>query len=484
MWATQALDPFHDVPVRAVGLPDHDSTRTVTEIITKSFSLSAPGGSGNWDAVISFQPFDSIHVLSPGEMNYAIAKSYCSTTTVNDTSNTVTAFGGNIPASASTLNVGSLTCLSWSSAGSPRSFFPDGTTTWTPPTASTALSPLTASNALDIGTRYRVVAAGFEVINTTAELYKQGTTTVVRVPARWRQRIGFFTHNNSATVQLWSKTTASNVSGPIFPASQRICDSPPVTISDALVQGGVQWEAKDGAYVVCTFDPNQNPIRAVSGSHLAMATNYDDDDIADTGGVGTIAYNTMGEQTDAYVYTAGTSQSLTPSQHYFLHENAFDISACYLSGLSTQSTFPVVVKWTVEIAPRTSDHTYGVFAPIAGPSPDYDALALATYQEVARRMPPGVPQNENPLGEWFSTVCGLASQVLPIVAPFLSPVGAAAATVGGALAGRAAKAIEKKVEKKIEKKVLPAASAAAAKPQTLSKAKQVQSLKFKKIAKR
>lgn len=112
--------------------------------------------------------------------------------------------------------------------------------------ANVTFGQLDISNYL-IG-KSRIVGGGFEVVNTTAPLYRQGLVTVYRAP-----------QVNAETVVNVSFGTTPAVSV-AFPA--RSLALPPSNAQQAFVlPGSKQWPAERGCYNVFTQTDIENPFQ-------------------------------------------------------------------------------------------------------------------------------------------------------------------------------------------------------------------------------
>jgi len=96
----------------------------------------------------------------------------------------------------------------------------------------------------------------------------------------------------------------------------------------------------------------------------------------------------------------------------------------YFTGLNKQSTIQLTVNYYVERYPSPSDQDLVV---LASPSPGYDPCALELYSRTISKMPVGVPQGLNPLGEWFKevlqAVTRFSTPILKVIKPALGPIG-------------------------------------------------------------
>jgi len=139
-------------------------------------------------------------------------------------------------------------------------------------------------------------------------------------------------------------------------------------------------------------------------------------------------YNVSCPPTGGIAITTGSSSST----YTVFGNNVWndqDMCGAYFTGLNQNDVLTVNYNIYIERFPALSDLNLIV---LATPSPAYDAVAMQVYSDVSRRMPTGVPQAENGLGDWFkgiiSTVADVAGTILPMI-PHPK------AQIGGAIAG-------------------------------------------------
>jgi hypothetical protein len=383
-WLINSLDPFHDVDVPAAGYPDIESAATVVQCVKYSTTISAPAGltTTNWDAHFAMLPN-----LYPGTVGTAGGGANTGTTGAGGLGHNYSSPGIFVPANY-------LGGLVWGTNNV-------GGYTWDRQTSATTIA---TANNLAIGNltpyslvsgKYRIVGMGFEVHNTTADIYKQGSVTVYRQPVTPTTAvIGF-----STGTQFYGDRMVNTVR------------QPPALLSDAmLLYGSKTWEAKDGVYVVSKMNNTSNPL--VTPNDLAVAY------ICPDRGVGH-------EQTtsgNSIVLPDWSVASTTANTSYYgsaSNDNVspYDISGAYFTGLSAASTLTVDVRWYIERCP-TADEAQLVV--LATPSPCYDPHAILIYSHAMCGLPPGVPVGENPLGEWFAKVLRGVASVAPAIGTALN----------------------------------------------------------------
>jgi hypothetical protein len=405
-WLIAAIDPFHDSDLALAGYPDVLTSNTVVQLIKQQVQISVPGLTGggavangaNWDCSICLFPSA---VTSP--LNNATTVASNGTVT---SSNTTTG-----------TDVGGLVAV----AG------PQGAQLW--PDAGNAYTPNGAYTFLDahnyVKGQGRIISMGFEVVNTTAELYKQGQVTAWRMPGKF------------TPTSIYSQTAV----GPpaIFSQTTGLCQRlPPSTVAKAqLLYGSRSWAAEEGAYVVCRQNTDSNPASIPSFQYLM----YTADDVSS-------------ENTATFVTGPGPAVLAAPTQ-FSDYYAPFDLSGVTFTGLSYTTSLTVNVRWFIERIPGPSEPDLVV---MATPSAPYDPLALELYTQCLRDMPPGVMLKENPLGEWFrEALQGVAEWAPKIgsalggIIPGAGAIGSGLGGVAGVTAGFIPKAVKKQVKKQVQR---------------------------------
>jgi len=383
----KALDPFHDFEVRLDGIPDENTSRVVIQEVTLSQTISVPTGiTGNWDAHIFTLP-------ELATLNTAVGANLLGTGTIT--------LSGNQPASglfpAGLVNV---MCV------------PSGGIT-TPTGASYGSNSV--SLPFDFSAYFsgqkRLIALAFEVHDTSAELYKQGTITVYRLPQTKDisniAPFGGLTGSSSSQLAVLSRLPPSNLA------------------SALLLTGSRQWEMKDGAYVVAVQDVKNNMLTgSVFASHVFTAGDP-------TNSGESVLWQPPNYGTTTVAITAPTGTAYWNPQPFEIKPVPFHTAGCYCTGLNNNSTFTVTARAIFESAP-TPDNTQLVV--LAQPSPDYDPVALELYKAAASKLPVGVPVGENASGDFWDKVLSAIESAAPMVGGLFGPIGGAL----GGLAGKAA----------------------------------------------
>lgn len=356
-WITAALDPFHDDPLYVRGIPDGCGRNTILQRVEQSITIAAPAGvAGNWDCHVFNLPVLTTTtaptiagVATDG--TYMFAKENAATT-------------ANIPIAPVVITTG-----------------PSGSTML--PVAAGAFAPANVEYNYvtpNVGPgdfpQQRFVAGGFEVTNTTAEIYRQGLCTAYRQPVDFsRGRVQF---------QVGA--------GPIrFNDSSIVAPSPPASVAECLyLPGTTQWPAAEGGYSVITFAPEEEKFTQSTGSPILFKKNLN-----------TFAPACIGFGLFENVDPTATQES------FFTKPTHQNISGQYYTGLSNQSTLQVNVVYYLEYAPSASESSYAI---IAKPSPTYDSNSFTLYSEATSHMPVCYPVGMNARGDvWRKIVGTLAS---------------------------------------------------------------------------
>jgi len=441
-WLVAALDPFHDSEVVLAGLPDRLTDGTVVQKITKSFNVSAPAGTvGSWTAHVFTLPDLQRSALAAFDNVAGTFTTFGHTDSVGPTAGPITNVTNCFDASsAKNLTLGTCNCIAWPTdvATATDALYPNGTqllTTWTTnaPVA-TSVSPLDGIEADPIS-RMRVISAGFEVVNTTPALYRSGLCTVSRLPST-RRSVPIPSVYHAGVISC--SDFGASMCGTLSPCSFTCCSGPPSSISEALsYSGSRQWDASRGCYCVERFNHDENDLNLVFRQQVAFANTWGERDISGATEIQPIGYCTVSQAFSGNT-SLGQSGFLSSVRSSFGLSVPKTVSSAILSGLSLQTTFTVTYVAYLEIAPHLRDPRFGQLTYSVTPSADFDEKALIIYEEIMQRMPAGVPQDQNPDGEFWEGVKDIAESFgIPrammdaggrVFDYFMGPKAAAAAT--------------------------------------------------------
>nr|WRQ64890.1 hypothetical protein [Sobelivirales sp.] len=394
-WFTLATDPFHDYNHHVAGYPDADSSRTIVSCYQYAIDIAKPAGAaGNWDAHIFSLPLSRPETFA----QYA--------STANE--DTVQLTAGTKPAFA-VMNV--------IAADAGQLLFPT-TALWAP--TNLAVTPLDTFAATLSGMS-RLIGYGFEVVNTTAELNKQGVVTCYRMPQ--------MAHSDHKLL-----TNVAGTAGYQIPTVRY--RSPPSTVAEAMILGGsTQWAASDGCYCVVPLSNVSNPLKPASQQATMFATK---------GGIVTGEHVIHSDF--ATLGAANAMPVLSPADFVTQKHSPFCTSGAMFTGLSNSTTLRVKVKLYVERAPTFSEPDLAV---LASPSATYDPKILNLYSSVIGLLPVAVPVGENTAGDWWRRILTAIAAVAPMVGSLIAP--GSGTLIGTAVSGLA-KAVHEVIPEKVSKK--------------------------------
>lgn len=376
-WLTVALDPFHDYQVNLEGYPDSNSGLSTVQMFTRTVTISKPAAAaGNWDSLVVAFP-----ICSGGSAIPALAFQEGELQTA----------GNNIQY-ASTDGTEGLYPITIFSADAGEDLLPPITSVWAP--TNYAVTGVNNQASTLSGNPGRMVAQGIEVHNTTSQLYRSGTVTVGRL-----------SNNLGESFMNWfdTDTAVATVAVPTI-----FMSSPPAASSHAITMpNSRQWEAARGAYLINTLSSLSNPVERKKCCALFCNSSGNDS-------------------------TAASGLSVCPKTATFLagqemQFNSMNSSYAYFTGLANESTLTVTVKSYFEYFPTTSD----ALAHTATPSAPFDHVALSMYAQAVNSLPPAVPVDFNPKGEWFKMVGTALSAALPKIGMSLESVMPGASVVTG-----------------------------------------------------
>lgn len=374
-WLIAALDPFHDTKINCDGYPDRSSGNSIVQIIKRTATITVPPdfAVGNWNA-----SFVLDNDMIPAN-NRLFQHAYQILHTEDQTA---------------ILPTGGLTYV------------------LTPGNSIDLYTSATQNHVgyLSLGedyqqSRFRVIGMGFEVANTTAEIYKQGAVCV------WEQ-------TGSGIAPTTMQQLPVDAQYPV-PVSIDASTRPPPTISQALLLGGAQqWAAAEGVYCVSTMSNMDNPARYADYAQRGMYVNETEHR----------EYSPMWTRPAATAelpppggtinipFPGGEARSFTIGQHRL---TPFNPKGAYFTGLSYQTTLTVNVNYIIETFPTS----LSPLITLATPSPCLDPRALEIYSHVVCRLPPGVRFADNGLGDFF---LGIVDTIADIVTTIGRPLVAVA----------------------------------------------------------
>lgn len=389
-WLVLSLDPFHDLDHTAAGYPDADSTHTVVSCFQSAVDVSKPANitTATWDAHVYTMPFSNADGGNVGMLP------------------------ADIPASASqaTRNIAGVNrpynFVNVLTNDSGQSLYPVTDAEEIAATLTqSAYNP--AGTALN-GTASRIIGMAIEIVDTTADVYKQGAVTCYRLPQM-----------PSANTRVYTDLIAA------YTGVRDCCTTyraPPSTVAQALkLVGSRQWDARQGCYSLVTQSTVDNPMHVSSVSRV---------DVVPGNGRSCVGM---------FDYCAPPVANVPPAASILTSEMKnrmpLNTTGIMLTGLNALSTFRLKIKMYVETAPQPWQPDLVV---LASPSAPFDPVALEAYSKTLSTMPVGVPASENGLGDWFAGIADVLSKVALPVSMALTPfAGPAAPMIGAGIAGLA-----------------------------------------------
>lgn len=363
------MDPFHDFEFTPKGLPDTFAGNTVVQTIKKQINIAAPASLADdalWDCHICSLPILDTVDASAGFADFA----------------SITPNPVSVASKLGTIVV--------NTALSGQMTFPDNNVVFAPTNfVSAAYSPSDGQNTFSM---QRIYGGGWEVTNTTADLYKNGSVCVYSQPQ-----------------EITDNPLDDLSSGGSFIA--QLARMPPGTLSQANSNvNSVTWAAADGCYVPLRLDVADAKFRQATCKPLVFLKG---DDTSGTD------YPVLYQN---FSFPAPADGPLAHSD-VGVRSAGLETVGSYFTGLSKQTTLTLTIRFIVEIAPTPSNQT---LISLASPSSEYDPAALALYTRAVRELPPGTPVKNNADGDWWKIV----SSAVKMAAPAIQAAGPMGAVVG------------------------------------------------------
>jgi hypothetical protein len=385
-WLISALDPYHDNQLQLEGLPDMVCAPSVVKMYNQTYTLTAPTSAvANWDAVVAFTGCTSEIDNNPGVVVNPVAGAVAGDdfwATYDHTAYSIQDTFGSFIVKAGEAGAGL-------GIGAP---FIVGDT-------NLAFGALTLTPNSDRG---RIIAVAFEVVNTTAEIYKQGSVTVAMLPGAIGD-MGTVTYKDTNGAPYHDSHFQSWY-GPKFAATH-----------DALVAvpGSNTWPAKEGCYCIPRMVTHTMPVENPDANKRAAVLQ---DSRSDTTYFASTPYAniTVGGASKAYVHGVSAS-GFAPIQSYF-------------TGLSHETTLVIKMRTIVEHFPGFGS----ALLPLCHPSPAFSPKAFELYSAICREAPYAVMAKENSAGEYFRRILAIAAKVGGVLAPLAGPYAPVVTALSGA----------------------------------------------------
>jgi len=427
-WLKSALDPFHDFQLDNLkGYPDISTEPTVVVKVRQSKTISAPAALAEgetWDCHIVLSPVD---YAQPGSGKESTIRAVYARPGMFDRAGDVEYI---IPEHGGSPLVSRMDGLLINSV--PSDGPGDTNMTFTPghclvdPDVDSAhelqgihLDDFVDFDATDLGV-YRLVYSGFEVVNTTAQISKQGSVTV-------------YEYGNSYEMAAKNEDftdPAERIQFATAPNTWFRC--PPNTLAEAKIMPGAHtWAAQDGCYNTAKFQTD-NPFQSVTQRNFVLSQN---NPVAGKGS-GYLYPSPSAEDAifGSFASCNSAGQPIPNNSFPTTHFSRMNTTGAYFTGLSSSTT--LFVTWRVGIE-RLPAANRPMFLALSQPSATYDPNALVLYNLVANALPPGCPQGYNDMGKWFSWISEKAKTAIPTVYPIVRTAAMLAATMGRPIVGGA-----------------------------------------------
>lgn len=412
-FVVKAADPYHDAPVPCHGIPDESNQRTVIREFKQTITVdSGPFEDTQWEFQVSLLPIGKKYPVYPGIVNALVRNAD------GDFNNNLD--GACVPITTGTNSAPLLNGAEWiypltivknkSSTNPKMSYWPRKDVRPPLPPGNWIISNTSYQNITGVEIPfakaeqqpYRLVAAGFEIINTTPAQYRGGVCTVYRPDYEY----------DGQDKKMYFKKDDTYLQG----TEVHLVQTPFNTIEEAInVHGAMQWSADEGCYCVAPLDPTEMCRWTIPSDRTPLLFCNEVLDGPKACEVRTPSFNEMQGYSDEFV-----NMLISPS-----HLLANETVVAHFTGLQPQSTFQINVRWVIESIPDLhDDDNY-----LAFPSPPFDPIALEVYRQMVREMPAGCMVKDNPAGEWFA-------RIMAILADFAEPMaGAVGTSLGGSTGG-------------------------------------------------
>jgi hypothetical protein len=472
-WLIAVLDPQHDERLECNGYPDRQTGPSVIQVIKQSFDLAIPSV---YTAGGTLTPTWGFHIYND---DYLCPDLYFNASGVAVENQNLKEDQTATPNGY--LNVGSLNCIAFNqtvSMGNEITVLPPAIGAGKP---FALLGPGAADTSLQssfLKGKLRKIAEGFEVCNTTAELYRGGSVAVYEQPCSKNDHTAYYVNMTAVALpqEIISRYGAEN----IFIEEPQLIDKVVVKEEKIISLATEMHEEKEKThdlpvdeYTPKRYYVNEKGIggvinRVYLDKYLITVTRQ---------GVSTMTIDVMKPRTLAEaMLLPGTAQwgaeegcycvstmddmnnppTLTNTQAtiYTVDETVWPVAfsnsnfsnsvyvpnfyadvtqnlvcgannfkgpwnpkGAIFTGLTTQSTFKVNRTVVLE---RFISSQNGNLAVLAKMSPCEDYMALGFYSEIVKRMPVGCRFKDNGLGDWFMGIAdGIADFVTGIAKPVI-----------------------------------------------------------------
>lgn len=415
-WFVAATDAFHDTQLKSLqGFPDVNVQPSVVRCIKQTMTIKRDPSIplGNWDLSIVGYP----DLKVGNNIKYSREGNH---------------FGGALSLATPMGGLMTYQAVSGANVG---------------PTTSPAGVFLEIPQEYTKGS-WRFIGGGFETVNTTALLVRQGQVFT------WRQNMNPI---DPTAFEFSDPPLSSTMYGISTPTLQRL---PPKNVAEVMLLPGTrQWSADEGSYSMQVINNMENPPFAADYNAVAYVDG-DDDVVGD--------YATTPIWHPIMVPSSGTPPPFPGTAKFASqHTSPIAMSGVFYSGLSESSAISVTWNIYIESFPAVSEKEILV---LATPSAQYDPAILEIYSHAMSLLPTGVPVADNEEGSWFWDVVGKVGKFVgPLLMKSGNPLAMAAGTVVEGITSsmdsfsqppnNKARNAKKPVARQVQQKIAPALAA-------------------------
>lgn len=392
---TAVLDPFHDEELQPWGLPDGSVRKTQLLFIRRQTQITL--GSSEATLHVAILPHNQSVVQSNGGVVQ----------------------GSRVLPNTGVVPLGTVTWATSTTGNCPwPNYANDGTAVQSGSLSPDNIANTGAPDSTFTSSNHRLIGVAFELVNTTPSAYAGGSITVYNTNIALDHAVYKFDDNLKP---FWN--------------SADFYRAPPVDVSQAsLIPNARTWAASQGAYVVGRPSQPSIPWRRCIPRTLGMVGQ-------------TVRPGADPGQFIAFV--GPVSDDGLPIQ-YNISNNDFTMSGLIATippvG-AVATTYTLTARFLLEVAP---DDDGDVALVSAYSAPPRDPNFFTAWSDALHSMPPGVPVDENFLGQWFTDVVGGLADMGGLIGGALG--GPAGASIGGGI-GSLVKSILPKKEKRLREEV-------------------------------
>jgi hypothetical protein len=268
-----------------------------------------------------------------------------------------------------------------------------------------------APTAPELRTFYEVLAMGYEVYNTTPDLYLGGSLVRYRVPTQCRKENIPFIDSSGNYIPRFANVI------PPLPGTESLATQYPDSVID---------DAKSGTYQQHCIQDSVSDYKVTGINLITMAPTFPS----------TTQTNSF-SSTTCFSYDANSNPVVIGD---------FDIVGTYFAGLSPQTSLKIRARWIVSTVPSST--TSASLVSLAKMSPPDNPKLTQLVSLVQNKLPPGVPIDMNPSGEWWAKVMKAVSVAAPLVGQEFGPAGIATAQLVSSVADAVARKAKPKAKPK------------------------------------